>query len=131
LEDVEEGAAVVQAYLLCERARAAALRHQWPRAESLLNQAWAIFREHGLEEEVNKVEGMIASQGLERALTEGPLDYVWLDRILERLGGYAVASVPVSTVRRLAGAFRDILQAATTVEPEELDGRRKPHPVVG
>jgi DNA-binding MarR family transcriptional regulator len=131
LEDGEEGTAVVGAYLLRERARVAALRHQWPRAESLLNQAWAIFQEHGLEEEVNKVEGMIASQELERALTGGPLDYGRLDRILERLGGYAVASVSVSTVRRLVGAFQDILQAATTVEPEELDGRREPHPVVG
>ncbi|MBM4466606.1 MAG: hypothetical protein FJ014_13815 [Chloroflexi bacterium] len=119
LEDREEGIAVVRAYLLRERARVAALRHQWPRAESLLNQAWAIFQEHGLEEEVNKVEGMIASQGLERALTEGPLDYGGLDRILERLGGYVVASVPVSAVCRLVGAFRGALQAATTFEPEK------------
>jgi len=131
LEDGEEGTTVVRAYLLRERARLAALRHQWARAESLLNQARSIFQEHGLEEEVNKVEGMIASQELEQALTEASLDYGWLDRILERLDGYAVASVPVSTVRRLVGAFQGALQAATAVEPEELDSRRKPRPVVG
>lgn len=119
LEDREEGTAVVWAYLLRERARVAALRHQWPRAESLLNQARAIFQEHGLEEEVYKVEGMIASQGLERALTEGPLDYVWLDHILERLGCYEVASMPVSAVCRLVRAFQETLQAATTIEPEK------------
>jgi DNA-binding MarR family transcriptional regulator len=119
LEDGEEGTAVVEAYLLCERARVAALRHQWPRAESLLNQAWAIFREHGLEEEVNKVEGMIAGQGLERALTEGPLDHGRLSYIAEFLGLYAVASVPVSTVSRLVGALQETLQAAAAVEREE------------
>jgi hypothetical protein len=118
LEDGEEGTAVVWAYFLRERARVAALRYQWPRAESLLNQAQAIFLEHGLEEEVNKVEGIMASQGLERALTEGPL-YGWLDHILERLDGYAVASVPVSTVCHLVGAFQGTLQAATAVDPEE------------
>ncbi|MBC8492541.1 MAG: hypothetical protein H8D43_02050 [Chloroflexi bacterium] len=119
LEDGEEGTTVVWAYLLRERARVAALRHQWPRAESLLNQAWAVFQEHGLEEEVNKVEGMIASQGLERALTEGPLDHGRLSHISECLGPYAVASLPVSTVCRLVGAFRRALQAATTFEPEK------------
>jgi len=119
LEDGEEGTTVVWAYLLRERARVAALRHQWPRAESLLNQARAIFQEHGLEEEANKVEGMIASQELEQALTEAPLDYVRLDHILERLGCYVVGSVPVSTVRRLVGAFQGTLQAAAAVEPEE------------
>ncbi len=119
LEDGEEGTTVVRAYLLRERARVAALRHQWPRAESLLSQARAIFQEHGLGEEVNKVEGMIASQELERALTEGPLDYGWLSYMSERLGGYAVASVPVSTVCRLVGAFQGTLQAITAVEPEE------------
>jgi DNA-binding MarR family transcriptional regulator len=119
LEDGEEGTAVVHAYLLRESARVAALRHQWPRAESLLNQAWAIFQEHGLEEEVNKVEGMMASQELEQALTGDPLDYARLDHILERLGCYAVGSVPVSTVRRLVGAFQGTLQAAAGVEPEE------------
>ncbi|MBC8493134.1 MAG: MarR family transcriptional regulator [Chloroflexi bacterium] len=131
LEDGEEGTTVVRAYLLCERARVAALHHQWAQAENLLNQAQTIFQERGLEEEVSKVEGMIARQGLERALTEGPLDYGGLGHILERLSGYAVASVPVPTVRRLVGAFQEILQAATTVEPEQLDGRREPHPVVG
>jgi hypothetical protein len=119
LEDGEEGTAVVHAYLLRESARVAALRHQWPRAESLLNQAWAIFQEHGLEEEVNKAEGMIASQGLERALTEGPLDHGRLSHISECLDLYAVASVPVSTVCRLVGAFQGALQAATTFEPEK------------
>jgi DNA-binding MarR family transcriptional regulator len=119
LEDGEEGTAVVQAYLLRERARVAALRYQWPRAESLLNQAWAIFQEHGLEEEANKVEGVIASQGLERALTEGPLDHGRLSYIAEFLGLYAVASVPVSTVSRLVGALQETLQATTTFEPEK------------
>jgi len=119
LEDEEEGTAVVWAYLLRERARVAALRHQWPEAESLLNQARAIFQEHGLEEEINKVEGMMASQELEQALTGDPLDYARLDHILERLGCYAVGSVPVSTVRRLVGAFQGTLQAAAAVEPEE------------
>jgi DNA-binding MarR family transcriptional regulator len=119
LEDGEEGTTVVWAYLLRERARVAALRHQWPRAESLLNQAWAIFREHGLEEEANKVEGMIAGQGLERVLAEGPLDHGRLSHILECLGPYAVARLPVSTVCRLLGAFRRALQAATTIEPEK------------
>ena len=119
LEDGEEGTAVVRAYLLRERARVAALRHQWARAESLLNQARAIFQEHGLEEEVNKLEGMIAGQELERTLTEGPLDYGRLSHIVERLGGFAVASVPVFTVCRLVGAFQETLQAATAVEPEK------------
>jgi hypothetical protein len=119
LEDGEEGTAVVHAYLLRERARVAALRHQWPRAESLLNQAWAIFQEHGLEEEVNKVEGMIASQGLERALTEGPLDHGRLSHISECLDLYAAASMPVSIVCRLVGAFRGALQVATIFEPEK------------
>ncbi len=119
LEDGEEGTTVVWAYLLRERARVAALRHQWPRAESLLNQAWAIFQEHGLEEEVNKVEGMIASQELERALTGDPLDYVRLDHILEHLGCYVVSSMPVSAVCRLVRAFQETLQAATTFEPEK------------
>jgi DNA-binding MarR family transcriptional regulator len=119
LEDGEEGTAVVQAYLLRERARVAALRHQWPRAESLLNQAWAIFQEHGLEEEANKVRGMIASQELERVLTEGPLDHGRLSHISECLNLYEVASVPVSTVCRLVGAFQETLQAATAVEREE------------
>jgi len=131
LEDGEKGATVVRAYLLCESARVAALHHQWAQADSLLNQAQTVFQEHGLKEEVNKVEGMIARQELERALTEVPLDYGGLGHILERLSGYAVASVPVPTVRRLVGAFQEILQAAATVEPEELDGRREPQPVVG
>jgi len=119
LEDGEEGTAVVWAYLLRERARVAALRHQWPRAESLLNQAWAIFREHGLEEEVNKVEGMMASQGLERALTGGLLDHGRLSHISECLDPYTVASMPVSAVCRLVRAFQETLQAATAVEPEK------------
>jgi predicted ArsR family transcriptional regulator len=119
LEDGEEGTAVVQAYLLREKARVAALRHQWARAESLLNQARPIFQEHGLEEEVDKLEGIIAGQELERTLTEGPLDHGRLSHILKRLGCYAVASVPVHTVCRLVGVFQETLQAATAVEPEE------------
>ena len=119
LEDGEEGTAVVQAYLLRERARVAALRHQWARAESLLNQVRAIFLGHGLEEEVDKLEGVTAAQELERTLTEGPLDQGRLSHIWERLGCYATASLPVSTVCRLVGAFQETLQAATAVEPEE------------
>jgi DNA-binding MarR family transcriptional regulator len=119
LEDGEEGTAVVRAYLLHERARVAALRHQWARAESLLNQARAIFLEHGLEEEVDKLEGVTAAQELERTLTEGPLDQGRLSHIWERLGFYATASLPVSTVCRLAEAFQKTLQAATAIGPEE------------
>jgi hypothetical protein len=119
LEDGEEGTAVVQAYLLREKARVAALRHQWARAESLLNQARPIFQEHGLEEEVDKLEGIIAGQELERTLTEEPLDQGRLSHIRERLGCYATASLPVSTVCRLVGVFQETLQAATAVEPEE------------
>jgi DNA-binding MarR family transcriptional regulator len=119
LEDGEEGTAVVQAYLLREKARVAALRHQWARAESLLNQARPIFQEHGLEEEVDKLEGITAGQELERTLTEGPLDQGRLSHITERLGCYATASLPVSTVCRLAEAFRKTLQTATAIGPEE------------
>ncbi|TEU12959.1 MAG: S1 RNA-binding domain-containing protein, partial [Anaerolineales bacterium] len=54
LEDGEEGTAVVRAYLLRERARVAALRHQWVEAERLLGEVHRVFEEHGLEEEVEK-----------------------------------------------------------------------------
>jgi len=56
VEDGEEGTAVVRAYLLRERARVAALRHQWPEAERLLRAAHLVFEEHGLEGEVEKTD---------------------------------------------------------------------------
>ncbi|MGA9347966.1 MAG: S1 RNA-binding domain-containing protein [Anaerolineae bacterium] len=56
LEDREEGTAVVRAYLLRERARVAALRHQWVEAGRLLREAHLVFEEHGLEGEVEKTD---------------------------------------------------------------------------
>jgi DNA-binding MarR family transcriptional regulator len=56
LEDGEEGTAVVQAYLLRQKARVAALCHQWVEAERLLGEAHLVFEEYGLKEELEKTD---------------------------------------------------------------------------
>jgi DNA-binding MarR family transcriptional regulator len=98
LEDGEEGTAVVQAYLLRERARVAASRHQWPEAERLLREAHLVFEEHGLEGEVEKTDQywftLVIRQRLTVAKDDEAIARVWqeIPHIVQEIG---VAANPV------------------------------------
>jgi small subunit ribosomal protein S1 len=92
LEDGEEGTAVVWAYLLRERARVAALRHQWDFAKRLLDEARLIFEKHGLEEEVEKTDQyrftLLIRQRLAVARDVEEIARVWqeIPRIVQEMG---------------------------------------------
>jgi DNA-binding MarR family transcriptional regulator len=110
LEDGEEGTTVVWAYFLRERARAAALRRQWPEVERLLREAHLVFEEHGLEREVEETDqyrfALLIRQRLMVAKDDEEIAGVWqeIPYIVQEIGLAAnpVVQLTVEMSKRLS-----------------------------